>query len=213
MTLYTAHGQPLSTARVASRQSRDAGSLRGSLSTWFTQRVTNAGQEQRELALSSRRADDLYANDCRLAACACVMPNSLCGNLTCGMRPVPTALVQISLTAERAVQEQMEWAFSLWSAQAHVKGIESFEGLQYCALRSILRNGECFHLPVMLPVTNGRTFSLALQDISPHRVMTPADKCLDPMLRTGVRLSPYGAGRCPTSPRLRRPARRWTTAP
>lgn len=192
MTVLNQYGQPLTTSRTASRQSRDAGSLRGSLSTWFTQRVGNAGQEQRELALSSRRADDLYANDSTARSAV----NDICTNAVgTGLIPqvkLPHKMLGITQEQAAELQEQMEWAFSLWSDQAHVKGIESFEGLQYCALRSILRNGECFHLPVMLPVDNGRTFSLALQDISPQRVMTPVDRSLDPMLRTGVRLSPHG---------------------
>ncbi|MEG2173724.1 MAG: phage portal protein [Desulfovibrionaceae bacterium] len=188
--MYTS---PLTTARTASRQSRDAGSLRGTMSTWLTQRLTNAEQEQREITLSSRRAEDLYAND----GTARSGINDICTNaIGTGLIPqvkLPYKILGISQEQASELQEQMEWAFSLWSSEAHVKGIENFSGLQYCALRSILRNGECFHLPVSVPLVAGRTFSLALQDISPHRVMTPVDKILDPMIRTGIRLSPHGA--------------------
>lgn len=193
MSLVNQFGQPLNTQRTVSRQSRDAGSMRGTLSTWMTQRVLNAEQEQRELTLSSRRAEDLYANDGTARSAI----NDICTNaIGTGLIPqikLPYTMLGISQDQAAEIQEQMEWAFSLWSREAHVKGIENFEGLQFCAMRSILRNGECFHLPVSLPTGKGRTFSLALQDISPHRVMTPADMILDPMVRAGVRLSTHGA--------------------
>lgn len=37
-----------------------------------------------------------------------------------------------------------------------------------------------------------RTFSLALQTLSPARLMTPSDQQSDPLIRDGVRLSEYG---------------------
>lgn len=180
-----------STSR-SSRQSLDAGARRGSLSSWQTHRLHDADSVVRERVLSARRAEDLYAND--WAARSGI--NDICLNtIGAGLVPqvkLPHKLLGIERAQAAALQEQMEWAFALWSGEAHVKGLHRFEGLQYAALRSVLRTGECFHLPVALP-QDSRHFSLAIQDIAPARIMTPLDLRNDPAIRDGVRLNAYGA--------------------
>lgn len=187
------YGRPLNTSRATSRQSIDAGTLRGSLSSWRSPRLLNAEGEKRERVITSHRADDLYAND--WAARSGI--KDICLNVIgYGLVPqvkLPHKMLGISKEQADDLQEAMEWVYAGWTPKAHVKGIASFEMLQFSALRSILRNGECFHLPVMLPTGSGRSFGLALQDISPYRVSTPADKIAALNIRDGVQLSPYGA--------------------
>ncbi|MFR3458939.1 MAG: phage portal protein [Bilophila wadsworthia] len=90
----------------------------------------------------------------------------------------------------------MEWAFALWTSEADVRGQCHFVDLQNLGLRTMLSLGEMLHLAVMLNEKErerqNRTFSLALQTLSPARLMTPSDQQSDPLIRDGVRLSEYG---------------------
>ena len=63
MALFDQLGNPVSTARMTARASRDAGAFRGSLSGWRGPQVLSREGESRERGVMQRRAADLAAND------------------------------------------------------------------------------------------------------------------------------------------------------
>ncbi len=190
--LLNQYGQPLNTGRYVSGPSRDAGAYRGTIANWHPSRLINRDAEIRERLTSQRRAADLAANDWAAKSGIRTIADNAVGTGLVPKSSIPHKLLGISREEAAAIGEKMEWAFSSWSQQAHVRGIIHFEDLQYLGISSILRMGEMLHLPVMLPLEDGRDFSLAIQDMNPTRLCTPADKTLDLSIRDGIEFTSYG---------------------
>lgn len=172
--------------------SRDAGAVRGTIATWRVPRVYSQAGQNSERALIQGRAGDLYVND--WAARSVV--NSISTNaIGTGLLPqVRLPYKRLGITAEQAreLQSQMEWLWAEWCEQCHVKGRMHFGDLQLAGFRSVLRDGELLHVPVMRDTGPGRRFGLAIQDISPSRLSTPSDRQTDLHIRDGVELSECG---------------------
>ena len=164
--LLNQYGRPLDTGRYASGPSRDAGAFRGSIANWHSPRLVDVEGESRERQVIQRRADDLSVNDWSAKSGIRVIADNAVGTGLVPKSTIPHKLLGIPREDAASVGERMEWAFSLWSQQAHVRGLAHFEDLQYLGMTSILRLGEMLHLPVMLP-DQDRAFGLALQDLSP----------------------------------------------
>ena len=190
--LLDQHGKPVTTGRYATGPSRDSGAFRGTIANWHPHRLGNAEGEVRERQVIQRRAADLAANDWAAKSGIRTIADNAVGTGLVPKSNIPHKLLNIDREAATAIGEKMEWAFSLWSREAHARGIAHFEDLQYLGITSILRLGEMLHLPVMLPQETGRTFSLAIQDMNPIRLATPADKTLDPSIRDGIECTEYG---------------------
>ena len=73
-----------------------------------------------------------------------------------------------------------------------MRGKLHFEDLQFLGMRSMLRQGELLHLPVMLPQM-GKPIDLGIQAVLPTRLRTPFDKRFDSTITDGVELAPHGA--------------------
>ncbi|UIJ38717.1 phage portal protein [Desulfobaculum bizertense] len=170
--------------------SRDAGTLRGTLSKYDPRR-TSLSSVAAERARTLARSEDLVANDW---AAASVVDSITVNTIGSGLRPqshVNALRLGISPEDARKLGEDMEWAWQLWNRQAHVSGKLHFDDLVFLGMRSLLRCGELVHIPVMLP-SAGRDFALCIQDIHPARLCTPSDRRLDTSLHDGVEISPYG---------------------
>lgn len=201
--LLNQYGQPLDTGRYVSGPSRDAGAYRGTIANWRPSRLVNREAEIRERLTIQRRAADLAANDWAAKSGLRTIADNAVGTGLVPKSTIPHRLLGISREEAAAIGEKMEWAFASWSRQAHARGIAHFEDLQYLGLSSILRLGEMLHLPVMLPPDSvseavsddpddGRAFRLAIQDMHPSRLCTPADKTLDLRIRDGIEFTPCG---------------------
>lgn len=181
------------TATVAPRSvavSRDAGRHRGTLSNYRPTR-TPASVEGYERSTAQVRAEDLVANDW---AAASVVDSMTVNTVGSGLKPqarVNAKRLGIAPEAAREIDEQMEWVWREWCADAHVSGSLHFDDLVFLGMRSLLRCGELLHLPIMLDEP-GRKFSLCLQDVHPSRLCTPSDRRNTPSIRDGVELSPIG---------------------
>ncbi|MBU1001929.1 MAG: phage portal protein [Proteobacteria bacterium] len=170
--------------------SRDAGRHRGTLSNYRPTRTT-ISHEAFERGTAQSRSEDLTANDW---AAASVVDSMTVNTVGSGIKPqarVNWKRLGISQEAAKDLNEQMEWAWRLWSVEAHVSGKLHFDDLVFLGMRSLLRMGELVHLPLMLDDPS-RTFSLAFQDVHPARLCTPSDRTMDPSLRDGVELSSIG---------------------
>ena len=191
--LFSGNSTPVPQERVSS-PSRDSGAYRGTISNYRPRRVASQAGESAERTLTQDRAQDLYAND--FAAHSAV--DSIAINAVgTGLMPQPRIPhKRLGITEDQAfdVKEQMEWLWAEWCAEAHIAGGMHFEDIQFCAMTSILRMGEMLHVPVYDPPSaeNGRSFSLALQPLSPKRLCSPVDRQNDPFIRDGVRLNEYG---------------------
>lgn len=190
--LLNQYGQPLNTGRYAAGPSRDAGAYRGTIANWNPSRLVNMDAQIRERLTMQRRAADLAANDWAAKSGIRTIADNAVGTGLVPKSSIPHKLLGISREEAVAIGEKMEWAFSVWSQQAHARGIIHFEDLQYVGITSVLRQGEMLHLPVMLPLESGRAFGLAIQDISPTRLCTPADKRLDLSIKDGIEFTSYG---------------------
>lgn len=192
-TLYDQHGAPLNTGHFMPGPSRDSGAFRGTIANWNPYRVGNADAAMRERDITQRRATDLFVNDWAAKSGVRTIADNAVGTGLVPKASIPHQLLGISREDATAIGEKMEWAFSCWSRQAHSRHVAHFEDLQYLGITSILRQGEMLHVPVWLPMTDGRSFALALQDINPARLCTPADRRLDLHIRDGVECTPHGA--------------------
>lgn len=195
-TLFDAAGRPVSTAGRISTPSRDAGSYRGSLAGWTGHQVHTRTAESRERAVIQRRTDDLFANDWAARSGIDAIANNSVGTGLVPQASPAAEMLGISREAARTTARIMEWLWSQWTQEAHINGQMHFEDLQYLGIRTLLRTGEMLHLPVMRPeadrTAEGKLFSLALQNLAPQRLQTPADRQSDPALYDGVELSPTG---------------------
>lgn len=171
--------------------SRVAGNKEGTLSNWVVSRSTVL-TETRERRDISDRAEDLVNNDPHAVSTISGMAINISGTGFAPQSTLPADVLGISTEAAERFQRQAEWAWQVWAAEADAGGRWPFWGVQYLATWSLLCRGEFFRIPVMLPASGGRTFSLALQGVDPLRVYTPTDKLSDPGVRDGVGLGPLG---------------------
>lgn len=194
-TLFNQFGQPISTSQHIPGPSRDSGSFRGTIANWSPFRVGSQDGQIRERETTQRRASDLFVNDWAAKSGVRTISDNAVGTGLVPKAAIPHKLLGISREDAATIGEKMEWAFSLWSRQAHARGIAHFEDLQYLGITSILRQGEMLHLPVMMEQGrgSGRAFSFALQDVNPSRLCTPADKRMDISIRDGIEFTAYGA--------------------
>lgn len=199
MALLDQFGHPLppvSTSRMTARASRDAGAYRGSISGWRGPQVHSPEGESRERDVMQRRAADLAANDWAAHSAVEAISGNAIGTGLVPKASIPADMLGISSESARELGKRMEWAFALWTSEADVRGQCHFADLQNLGIRTMLSLGEMLHLAVMLNEKErerqNRTFSLALQTLSPARLMTPSDQQSDPFIRDGVRLSEYG---------------------
>lgn len=171
--------------------SYEAGSNRGSIEGYFPTRTFSKDREENERQLSSIRANDLVANDwAAKSATNAIVTNSV----GTGLSPQSSiAYQELNISAEEAneLQNKMEWLWYEWNNECHYRNILSFDFLQALAVRSLVRNGEFLHLPVM-ELRPGNKFALKIQDIKPHRLCTPSDKKSDPLIHDGVEITATG---------------------
>lgn len=191
-TLVNQYGQPIRTARYTPRPSLESGAYRGTISNWRPTTTLTAHDEFRERELTQRRAADLFANDWAARSGLRSIADNAVGTGLIPKSTIPHEILGISREDAARIGQLMEWAFADWTPYAHASGLCHFEDLQYLGLLSVLRLGEMLHLPVMLPDA-GRPFSLAIQNISPSRLQTPADMQLQPRIRDGVELTSTGS--------------------
>ncbi|MCL2459125.1 MAG: phage portal protein [Desulfobulbus sp.] len=187
-----AKSRPVSLPPSAGRVSRDAGSRRGSLSTYNPPYAHTLEQQARERVLAQDRAADLVANDWAAHSSVNAIAINAVGT---GLRPqsrINAKRLGITQDAARTLQEDIEAAWKIWTPQAHTRGVLHFEDLQFLGLLSLLRQGELLHLPVMLS-DPGRKIQLAIQDVRPSRLRTPLDLAADPTIVDGVQRNSYGA--------------------
>lgn len=193
-------GRPLVQSRI-SRASRESGAYRGSIGNYRPHRLLSSEGEYGERRLTQDRAQDLYANDFAARSAVDAISANSVGTGLVPQPHIPHKLLNISEEEAAEVKDQMEWIWAEWSAQADAAGRLHFEDIQLSGIKSMLRMGELLHLPVM-EEGDGRSFSLAIQTLSPKRLRTPEDLSIDPYIRDGVHLSPSG-----------RPLGYWLAAP
>ena len=185
-------GRPLAQGRI-SRASRESGTYRGSISNYRPHRILTSEGEAGERKLTQDRAQDLYANDFAARSAVDAISTNAVGTGLVPQPHLPHKRLNISEEEAADVKDQMEWIWAEWCTQADAAGKMHFEDMQLAGIRSMLRMGELLHLPVMEETGHdGRTFSLAIQALSPKRLRTPEDKSIDPSIRDGVHLSPSG---------------------
>lgn len=189
--LVNQYGQPIRTARYMPRPSLESGAYRGTIANWRPTTTVTAHDETRERELTQRRAADLFANDWAARSGLRSIADNAVGTGLIPKSTIPHEILGISREDAAHIGQLMEWAFADWTPYAHASGICHFEDLQYLGLLTVLRLGEMLHLPVML-ADSDRPFSLAIQNISPGRLRTPADLLLAPNIRDGVEISPEG---------------------
>lgn len=178
--------------RRSSAVSRDAGSRRGTISTWRVPRVYSQAGETAERMLTQGRAADLYVNDWAARSVVNTISTNAVGTGLMPQSRLPWRRLGITKKQARDLESNMEWLWAEWCLHCHAKGTMQFGDLQLSGFRSVLRAGEMVHLPVMLPLTPSRRFGLAIQDVSPTRLGTPVDKTTSLFIRDGVELSETG---------------------
>ena len=197
MALFDQFGNPVSTARMTARASRDAGAFRGSLSGWRGPQVLSREGESRERGVMQRRAADLAANDWAAHSAVEAVSGNAIGTGLVPKSSIPADMLGIPPESARELGKRMEWAFALWTSEADVRRQCHFADLQNLGVRTMLGMGEMLHLAVMFGEEacgrRGRAFSFALQTLAPARLMTPGGMESDPYVHDGVRLS--GCGR------------------
>lgn len=186
---------PVTPARLAPSPvapSRNAGTMRGSLSGWRPPLTSTFGQQASERALAQARAEDLTGNDWAASSGINAITTNAIGT---GLKPQSQINAKrLGITRDQALelQNEIEELWAVWTPQAHVRGMLHFEDMQFLGLRTMLRMGELLHLPVVLDQPM-RPVKLALQDVKPSRLRTPFDRQFDPSIVDGVQLGPYGA--------------------
>lgn len=202
-TLFDVAGRPLPPSCMSS-PSLDAGTSRGTTGDHYPPRTIFPGEHAAERKLSTDRVEDLYLN----TSVAKSAVNSIAACAVGTGLEVESCLPweRLGMDQEAAVelQDQMEWLWTEWCAEAHQGGILHFADLQLLAIKSLIRNGEMLHLPVM-EEREGSRFGLRIQDLKPARLRTPFGREHDTRLRDGVELSATGqpAGywiACPQTP-------------
>ncbi|MFV0422269.1 phage portal protein [Oleidesulfovibrio sp.] len=174
------------------RVSRDAGTHRSTLAGWSVPKTYHAGAQAQERALIQSRAEDLYVNDWAARSVINALVTNVIGT---GLTPqvrLPWRKLGITQEEARAVGSEMEWHWAEWCKTCHPKKQLSFGELQRLGFRSVLRDGEMLHVPVMEKPEACRRFALQMQEIAPARLATPLDKKNDASIRDGVELTPSG---------------------
>lgn len=184
-------GKAITQARAMSSASLDAGSFRGTIQGYEPLRTAGRDMVAAERSLSLHRAEDLYANDWAAKSAVNSIATNVIGTGLVPQSCIPHQRLGIDREAAKDVQEQMEWLWTEWCAEAHYREQMHFEDLQNLAVRSLVRAGEFVHLPVM-EERQGSRFALRIQDVRPSRLRTPFDKLFDPLLHDGVEVTPMG---------------------
>lgn len=184
-------GKAITQARAMSSASLDAGSFRGTIQGYEPLRTTGRDMVAAERNLSLHRAEDLYANDWAAKSAVNSIATNVIGTGLVPQSCIPHQRLGIDREAAKEVQEQMEWLWAEWCAQAHYREQMHFEDLQNLAVRSLVRAGEFVHLPVM-EERPGCRFALRIQDVRPSRLRTPFDKLFDPFMHDGVEVNATG---------------------
>lgn len=182
---------PLGTASPLPRPSRNAGSFRGGMSGYRVPGVATTEDAAQERALIQSRSADLASNDWAASSAVNAITTNAVGG---GLRPqskLNWRRLGISKQAARDLQDQIERVWEDWTPTADVRGMLHFEDLQHLGLRTLLRQGELLHLPVM-PADPLRPIRLAVQAVQPARLMTPSDKRFTAAIRDGVEYGPAG---------------------
>ena len=172
--------------------SRNAGTMRGSLSGWRPPLTSTFGQQASERALAQGRAEDLTGNDWAASSGVNAITTNAIGT---GLKPQSHINAKrLGITRDQALdlQNEIEELWAIWTPQAHVRGMLHVEDMQFLGLRTMLRMGELLHLPVVLDQPM-RPVKLALQDVKPTRLRTPFDRQFDPTIVDGVQLAPHVA--------------------
>lgn len=190
--LVDQYGKPLQTGRYMPTPSRDAGTYRGSIANWRPRQVLQPEVESLERITAQSRAADLAANDWSAKSGLRTLADNAVGTGLMPKSTIPHKILGIAKEDAAALGEKLEWAFSVWSAEAHARGCMHFEDIQYLGISGVLRMGEMLHLPVMLPLGENRHFSLAIQELNPQRLFTPADMLTDLAIKDGIEFSPWG---------------------
>ncbi len=196
MPLLDMYGKPIDISRRAALASRDSGAIRGDVfSGWLGPQQHSEDQAARERKVMQRRAADLAANDWAAESALSAIGHNAIGT---GLRPhAQLPADELGITREQAITlgKRMEWLFYAWSRTAGSAG-QTFEELQFLALRTMLVMGEAVHVPAMMDevarAASGARFALYLQPVSPVRMRTPMAFLADPAVIDGVRLSSSG---------------------
>ena len=149
MALFDQFGNPVSTARMTARASRDAGAFRGSLSGWRGPQVLSREGESRERGVMQRRAADLAANDWAAHSAVEAVSGNAIGTGLVPKASIPADMLGIPPESARELGKRMGWAFALWTSEADVRGQCHFADLQNLGVRTMLGMGEMLHLAVM----------------------------------------------------------------
>lgn len=171
--------------------SYEAGANRGSIAGYVPVRTFSKETAEHERHLSDIRANDLYANDWAAKSSVNAVATNAVGT---GLKPQSAvAYAELGISQEQAseLQNKMEWLWYEWNQECHYRSSLTFESLQALAVKSLVRNGEFVHLPVM-ELRPGNKFALKIQDIKPSRLCTPCDKKTNPLIRDGVELTENG---------------------
>ena len=182
---------PLGTASPMPRPSRNAGSFRGGMSGYRVPGVAtteNAAQERaliRAVPPTSRRTTG------RPPAPSTPSRPTRWGR-DCSRNPISTGNASASQNRKPWSCKTPSNASGKTGCRRLTCGMMHFGDLQYLGLRSMLRQGELLHVPVMAcdPL---RPLSLAIQAVHPTRLMTPSDKRFSPSIRDGIEYDAAGS--------------------
>lgn len=160
---------------------------KGTLSNWFTNRLSRFTESLQRTKLVDR-ASDLAANDPHAASVVNSMAVNIAGP---GLTPQSTPnqrLLGWTDDETDAFQASAEWAYSIWNNRKEADYCRrfTFDGIQYLSMLTMLKSGEFFRLPVWDDTDPTRTFKTALQCIDPLRCFTPSDKMTDATIRDGI---------------------------
>ena len=133
MAVLDQYGKPVQSGHYRPTPSRDAGSYRGSIANWHPQRVVNVDGGIRERQITQRRASDLAANDWSAKSGLRAIADNAIGTGLVPKSNIPHKILGIDKNDAAALGEKLEWAFSVWSCEAHASGLMHCEDLQYLA--------------------------------------------------------------------------------
>lgn len=188
-------GKKKSSAR-AEYASRDAGAHRGIMGGYNAQRVRNEDSAAREREVIQRRAEDLAANDWIANALLSAYEHNVIGTGLVPTAQIPYEMLGISQEEALKIGKSFEWIWYRWGRKAGFGGNQSIEEMQRLALRTMLVDGEVFHLPVMRSEeerkAEGAVLSLAVQSLSPMRLKTPSALSADTDVKDGIRFGANG---------------------
>ena len=170
---------------------KDSGRTDGRFGDWFPKRLWDRSAKGRERSNISSRVDDMYLNNpVAHSAVEALTLNSVGQGLQ-----VQSVLPYDKLGLDRKqafeLQDRIEWLWFEWKKNAHFRGQYGFDTLQVSAMRSLIRDGELLHLPVMVK-NPGDKFALKIQDLNPVRLRTPYDLEWDKRFHDGIETDNFG---------------------